>query len=173
MPPTGYTWAAFAVAGAGLVELGIAAGHWTNHRGWGVVLAGLGIAQVAWALLCLARARALTPADASLVTLQLVGALMLTMLVRRTRAQAAARAQAAPRPARHPGWSLVGWALGAVFAAALTTPGMATTGAGAKAAPNGTHDAGTSGPREPRAELPGPATRVPPAVDPPPVHTGH
>lgn len=203
-PSAVLAWAAFTVAGAGLVELGLAAGHRTAHPVWGAVLTTLGLGQVAWALLCLARARAvaagptafalvasaaawsvavaqglvpdataatraLTPADASLVTLQLVGALTLAALVRRERAGAAVTA----RSTAHPRWSLVGWAFGAVFAAALTTPGLAATEAGAQAVPHGTHGAGPSGRPEPGSGLPDPAAPTSPSVDQSPVHAGH
>lgn len=118
---------------------------------------------------------ALTSADVTLTLLHLVGAAGVVALVRRRGAQ-----PAGPEGA---GRTLLGWAVPALVAAALVTPGLAATQAGALAQPHGGHGVPTDpGPADPGAPAlpPGatgtrllPAPPAPPPVPPAGPHAGH
>lgn len=117
---------------------------------------------------------ALTSADVTLTLLHLVGAAGVVALARGRGAQ-----PAGPEGA---GRTLLGWAVPALVAAALVTPGLAATQAGALAQPHGGHGAPADpGPADPGAPALPPGateTRPPPAPPAPPVppagpHAGH
>ena len=54
VPPVTLAWAAFAVSGAGLVNIALGAEHWDRSMPWGAGLTAVGLAQLGWALLSLA-----------------------------------------------------------------------------------------------------------------------
>lgn len=179
-------WAAFGVLGAGVVHLGLAGAHVTSPA-WALALAAVGLAETGWSLLALRAGRpvsarpaaaallavagtwpvlvaqdvaprdgGLTAADVAAVLLGVVGAAGIAL---------ASRPGATPRRRRpRPGLRLAGWAAAAVVAAAITTPGLAATPAGAAAVPHGTH-----------GEAPAPAPAAPPAspADGTTAHGGH
>ena len=215
VPPVTLAWAAFAVSGAGLVNIALGAEHWDRSVTWGAGLTAVGLAQLGWALLSLAAARPLaargaigalllttagwavvvaqglvptgggpgttgstvpaplTAADVAVVVLGLVGAGTVALLDR-TRRTASAVPQVRPtRPHRSAGTgrALAGWAVGAAFAAAVATPGLAATEAGAAAVPHGT--TGTHSPVEPPTAPLEPVQPAPAPLPPAPASGGH
>ena len=167
-PSSALGWAGFAVAGGGLVACALGSERWEQAPGWAVALALVGLAEVGWALASLATRRALLPrptlaallatgatwpvaiaqdvapgaagtvsasgaltgADVALTLLHLVGAAGVAALAR-------GRARAT-RP-KGAGRTVLAWAVPALATAALVTPGLAATQAGALAQPHGVH----------------------------------
>ncbi|MBO1752365.1 hypothetical protein J4G33_11175 [Actinotalea sp. BY-33] len=150
---------AFAVLGAGLVDVALAAGH-GGHAGWAWVLLALGVLQVGWAVAALAvrrpplphvTARALLLAAAGWTVVVAQGIAATAPGVPMTAADAGVVllqlvaaggiglvVRTAPRrPAVGAARALTGWALAAILTAAVVTPALASTGVGEQAVPDG------------------------------------
>ena len=193
-PSSALGWAAFAVAGGGLVACALGEERWQQAPGWAVTLAVVGLAEVGWALASLAAQRALLPRP-TVAALLATGAawpvaiaqdvapgsagtvtgtsgaltsadVVLTLRHHVGAAGVAALARGRGRAARPKGAgrTVLAWAVPAVTTAALVTPGLAATQAGALAQPHGVHGV-PAHPSEPGT----------PEVGPPPTrpHAGH
>ena len=163
-------WAGFASLGAGLVHFAVVTEHLAEWWLFGAFFIGIGVLQIGWAVLALARDRMPVPRAIAALNASVVGLWVVTRTVGLpvgpdrwapeavgvadvvcTALQAVVvvlvlAAVRAPREARAPhltaGVRLALLGVGAVAMAAVTTPALAATEAGEHAHPHGEH--GTS-----------------------------
>lgn len=159
---TRLAFAALGALGAGVVHLGLASAHATSPA-WALALAAVGLAETGWSLLALRAGRPVFTRPAAVSLLALAGAwpvlvvqgvaphdgglsaadvavVLLGVLAAAGAALASreGRTQGRADAARPGGWrGLAGWAAAALVVAALITPGLAATPAGAAAVPHG------------------------------------
>lgn len=165
------SWPMLGALGAGLVLAALAAGAGGAPQ---VVLAGLGVAGLGWAVLSLRAGRMLAPRSVLAVAVAVllaggawvgsgsvtdvaglplaaasvfVASVALSAAITLRTARAGGRGAAQPSRDSRPRHVVVGLVIGALLTSALATPALAATEAGESAVPHGrhgTHDSGHS-----------------------------